>query len=169
MSMVRAVLLAFALVAACTSSIAAAAVPAPARSESVLVGTLKQCHSVFDCKTTDLQLARVTGEGVVKKLGIIYRGIPDAQRLSTTVIAAGSAASGLYMVLVTSPVDLNTTAVVLHVAADALSFSVAASKAMPYINATAISFDEPAACVCERPPLLMNPNSATIMSPMSVR
>jgi hypothetical protein len=66
-------------------------------------------------------------------------------------------------------VDLNTTAVVLHVAADALSFTVAASKAMPYINATAISFDEPAACVCERPPLLMNPNSATIMSPMSVR
>ncbi len=59
---------------------------APARSECVLVGTLKifkQCHSVFDCKTTDLQLVRATGEGVVKKLGVIYRGIPDAQRLST--------------------------------------------------------------------------------------
>ena len=66
-------------------------------------------------------------------MGIIYRGIPDAQRLSTTVIAAGSAASGLYMVLVTSPVDLNTTAVVLLVAAEALSFTVAANKAMPRI------------------------------------
>jgi hypothetical protein len=59
----------------------------------------------------DLQLARVTGEGVVRNLGIIYRGIPDAQR----------------------PVDLNTTAVVLLVAAEALSFTVAANKAMPRI------------------------------------
>lgn len=137
--MAHMILVALALVAACAVSAAA-----PARSESVLVGTLKQCHSVFDCKTTDLQLVRVTGEGVVKKLGIIYRGIPDAQRLSTTVVAAGSAASGIYMVLVTSPVDLNTTAVVLRVAADAQSFSVAASKAVPYINATSISFDESA-------------------------
>jgi lipoprotein-anchoring transpeptidase ErfK/SrfK len=148
MIMVRAALLAFAVVAACSVAIAAAA---PARSESVLVGTLKQCHSAFDCKTTDLQLARVTGEGVVKKLGIIYRGIPDAQRLSTTVVAAGSAASGIFMVLVTSPVELNTTAVVLRIAADALSFTVVASKAIPYINATAISFDEPATCACGRP------------------
>jgi hypothetical protein len=159
-SMAHMILVALALVAACAVSAAA-----PARSESVLVGTLKQCHSVFDCKTTDLQLVRVTGEGVVKKLGIIYRGIPDAQRLSTTVVAAGSAASGIYMVLVTSPVDLNTTAVVLRVAADAQSFSVAASKAVPYINATSISFDESASFACAHPDHTTNPSNILLLHP----
>ncbi len=134
-------LIALALVAA-----AAAAAAAPARSSAVLVGTLKQCHSAFDCKTSDLQFVRVTGEGVVKKLGVIYTGIPDAERLSTTVVAAGSAASGIFIVLVTSPVSLNTTAVVLHIAADASSYTVAASKAVPYINATAISLDLAESC-----------------------
>ncbi len=127
-------------------ALVAAAAAAPARSTAVLVGTLKQCHSPFDCKTSDLQFVRVTGEGVVKKLGVIYRGIPDAERLSTTVVAAGSAASGLFIVLVTSPISLNTTAVVLHVAADASSYTVAASKAVPYINSTAISLDLAESC-----------------------
>jgi hypothetical protein len=106
--------------------------PLPLLSSTVLLGTLKQCHSIFDCKTTVLQFVRVTGEGVVKKLGVICSGIPDAQVLSTTVVAAGSAASGIYMLLVTSPFQLNTTAVVLLVAADAMSFTIAASKSLPY-------------------------------------
>jgi hypothetical protein len=139
--MARAAFYALALVAACAISAATAAV-APTHSDSVLVGTLAQCHSIFDCKTTDLQFVRVTGAGVVKKLGVIYRGIPDAQRLSTTVVAAGSAAKGIYIVLITSPVQLTTTAVVLHVAADASSFTIAASKSVPYINSTSITIDD---------------------------
>jgi hypothetical protein len=145
MFIARLALVALALITAC-----AVCTAAPAHSQSVLVATLKQCRSAFDCKTTDLQLVRVTGEGVVKKLGIIYRGIPDAQRMSTTVIAAGSAASGIYMILVTSAVDLNTTAIVLRVAADASSFTVAAIKSVPYINATSISLDESASFACVR-------------------
>ncbi len=143
--MARAAFYALALVAACALSASSAAF-APAHSDSVLVGTLAQCHSLFDCKTTDLQFVRVTGAGSVKKLGVIYWGIPDAQRLSTTVVAAGSAASGIYVVLITSPVELNTTAVVLRVAADASSFTIAASKSVPYINSTSISIDDAESC-----------------------
>jgi len=141
--MVNLAVLSLALIAACAMSAAAAA---PARSGAVLLGTLKVCHSIIDCKTSDLQLVRVNGGGVVKTLGIIYTGIPDAQRLSTTVVAAGSAATGLCIVLITSPVDLNTTAVVLRVAADASSFTIAASKSVPYINSTHLSYDEAASC-----------------------
>jgi hypothetical protein len=165
---------------------------APAK-EAVLVGTLTQCHSVFDCKSSDLQLVRVTSAGVVKKLGVIYTGIPDAQRLSTTVVAAGSASTGIYMVcchistllfsssvttseifvmrealayfyrqvLVTSAVDLNTTAIVLRVSADALSFTVAASKSLPYINSTSLSLDQAASCVFVSPPVALLGISAT--------
>ncbi len=145
--MMRVAFITLALVAA----FAAAATAAPARSSAVLLGTLKECHSAFDCKTSDLQFVRVTGEGVVKKLGVIYTGIPDAKRLSTTVVAAGSAASGMYMVLITSPVDLNTTAVVLRVASDGLSFTVAVSKAVPYINATSVTLHDTESCACVPP------------------
>ena len=143
-------LVTLALVAAC--AMFASAAP---HSSTVLLGTLKQCHSIFDCKTSDLQFVRVTGVGVVKKLGVIYSGIPDAQLLSTTVVAAGSATSGIYMLLVTSPVQLNTTAVVLRVAADAMSFTIAASKSLPYINATSVSLDETESCAYR--PLILQP------------
>ena len=143
--MMRLALPLLALILAMSTS-AAAASPAPARSRAVLRGTLKVCHSIIDCKTSDLQLVRVTGAGTVKKLGIIYSGIPDAQRLSTTIVTAGSAATGIFIVLITSPVDLNTTAVVLRVPADASSFTIAASKTVPYINSTSLSYDLAASC-----------------------
>lgn len=146
----RTIFVTLALVAAC--AIFASAAP---DSSTVLLGMLKQCHSIFDCKTSDLQFVRVTGEGVMKKLGVIYSGIPDAQVLSTTVVATGSAASGIYMLLVTSPVQLNTTAVVIRVAADAMSFTIAASKSLPYINATSLSLDETESCAYR--PLILQP------------
>jgi hypothetical protein len=48
--------------------------------------------------------------------------------------------------LAMNTLELNTTAVVLRVAADAASFTIAASKSVPYINSTSITIDDAESC-----------------------